>query len=155
MGVVAIHYAPSMGTRYNHRSAHVLQSNAVRLRRAVDVARLTRKREAGSSAAIQLGAFAVPAFLLDGRGRVLELNDAATQLIAGRAVSLDFNNMLRLGDAALSERVAAAAGQIAWRTWLLERDAVRTQLAGAGIALASWGPDEPIAAPVEALAAAR
>jgi len=30
-----------------------------------------------------------------------------------------------------------------------------TQLAGAGIALASWGPDEPIAAPVEALAAAR
>jgi hypothetical protein len=38
--------------------------------------------------------------------------------------------------------------------WLLERDAVRTRLAGAGIALASWGPDEPIAAPVEALAAA-
>ena len=29
------------------------------------------------------------------------------------------------------------------------------RLAGAGIALASWGPDEPIAAPVEALAAAR
>ena len=49
----------------------------------------------------------------------------------------------------------AAAGPLAWRTWLLERDAVRTQLAGAGIALASWGPDEPIAAPVEALAAAR
>ena len=49
----------------------------------------------------------------------------------------------------------AAAGPIAWRTWLLERDAVRTRLAGAGIALASWGPDEPIAAPVEALAAAR
>ena len=49
----------------------------------------------------------------------------------------------------------AAAWPLAWRTWLLERDAVRTQLAGAGIALASWGPDEPIAAPVEALAAAR
>ena len=49
----------------------------------------------------------------------------------------------------------AAAGPIAWRTWLLERDAVRTRLAGAGIALASWEPDEPIAAPVEALAAAR
>jgi uncharacterized protein (DUF58 family) len=49
----------------------------------------------------------------------------------------------------------AAAGSIAWRTWLLERDAVRTRLARAGIALASWGPDEPIAAPVEALAAAR
>lgn len=49
----------------------------------------------------------------------------------------------------------AAAGPIAWRTWLLERDAVRTQLAGAGIALAPWRPDEPIAAPVEALAAAR
>ena len=47
------------------------------------------------------------------------------------------------------------AGPLAWRTWLLERDAVRTQLAGAGIALASWRPDEPIAAPVEALAAAR
>ena len=30
-----------------------------------------------------------------------------------------------------------------------------TQLAGAGIALASWRPGEPIAAPVEALAAAR
>jgi uncharacterized protein (DUF58 family) len=49
----------------------------------------------------------------------------------------------------------AAAGPLAWRTWLLERDAVRTRLAGAGIALASWGPDEPIAAPVEALAGAR
>jgi uncharacterized protein (DUF58 family) len=48
-----------------------------------------------------------------------------------------------------------AAGPLAWRTWLLERDAVRTQLAGAGIAFASWGPDEPIAAPVEALAASR
>jgi uncharacterized protein (DUF58 family) len=49
----------------------------------------------------------------------------------------------------------SAAGPLAWRTWLLERDAVRTQLAGAGIALASWGRDEPVAAPVEALAAAR
>ncbi len=49
----------------------------------------------------------------------------------------------------------AAAGPLAWRTWLLERDAVRTQLTGAGIALASWGADEPIAAPLDALAAAR
>ncbi|MGL6278294.1 MAG: DUF58 domain-containing protein [Gaiella sp.] len=49
----------------------------------------------------------------------------------------------------------AAAGPLAWRTWLLERDAVRTQLAGAGITLASWGQDQPIAAPVEALATAR
>src|SRR5262249_40094993 len=48
-----------------------------------------------------------------------------------------------------------AAGPIAWRTWLLERDAVRTQLTAAGIALASWRPDAPVAAPVEALAAAR
>ncbi len=48
----------------------------------------------------------------------------------------------------------AAAGPIAWRTWLLERDAVRTRLAGAGIKLASWGPNEPVAAPLEALAAA-
>lgn len=47
-----------------------------------------------------------------------------------------------------------AAGSIAWRAWLLERSAIRTQLAGAGIALASWGQDEPIAAPVEVLAAA-
>ena len=57
--------------------------------------------------------------------------------------------------APVPRRRRGAAGPIAWRTWLLERDAVRTQLAGAGIALASWGPDEPIAAPVEALAAAR
>jgi uncharacterized protein (DUF58 family) len=49
----------------------------------------------------------------------------------------------------------SAAGPIAWRTWLLERGAVRSQLAGTGIALASWRADEPIAAPVEALAAAR
>ena len=49
----------------------------------------------------------------------------------------------------------AAAGPLAWRTWLLERDAARTGLVGAGISLASWGPDEPIAAPLEALAAAR
>jgi uncharacterized protein (DUF58 family) len=49
----------------------------------------------------------------------------------------------------------AAVRPIAWRTWLLERDAVRTQLAGAGIVLAAWGPDAPVAAPVEMLAAAR
>lgn len=49
---------------------------------------------------------------------------------------------------------AAAAGPLAWRTWLLERDAVRTRLAGAGITIASWGPNEPIAAAVDALAAA-
>ena len=49
----------------------------------------------------------------------------------------------------------AVAGPLAWRTWLLERDADRTRLAAAGIVLASWGPDEPITAPVEALAAAR
>ncbi len=49
----------------------------------------------------------------------------------------------------------AAAGPIAWRTWLLERDAVRTQLAGSGIALAPWAPHEPVSAPVEARAAAR
>jgi uncharacterized protein (DUF58 family) len=49
----------------------------------------------------------------------------------------------------------SAAGPLAWRTWLLERDAVRTRLAAAGIVLASWAPDEPVAAPVEALAASR
>ncbi len=49
----------------------------------------------------------------------------------------------------------AAAGPLAWRTWLLERDAVRTQLAAAGITLVSWGREQPIAAPVEGLAAAR
>jgi uncharacterized protein (DUF58 family) len=48
----------------------------------------------------------------------------------------------------------AAVDPIAWRTWLLERDAVRTRLAGAGIALASWRPGEPVAGPLEALAAA-
>jgi DNA-binding CsgD family transcriptional regulator len=120
MGVLAIHYAPSLGPRYNHRSAHLLQCSAVRLRRAVDVARLAQhKREAGASAAVQLGAFAMPAFLLDGRGRVVDLNDAAKQLIGGRALSLGFNNVLRLADAALSERVAAAARQIAagWGPW--------------------------------------
>jgi uncharacterized protein (DUF58 family) len=50
---------------------------------------------------------------------------------------------------------ATAVDPIAWRIWMLERDAVRTRLAGAGIALASWGHDDPIAAPVEALAAGR
>lgn len=44
-------------------------------------------------------------------------------------------------------------GPAAWRTWLLERDAVRTRLAAAGIALAAWDPSEPIAAAVETLAA--
>ena len=48
-----------------------------------------------------------------------------------------------------------AAGPLAWRTWTLEREAVRTRLTGAGIALATWAQDEPAAAPVEALAAAR
>jgi uncharacterized protein (DUF58 family) len=49
----------------------------------------------------------------------------------------------------------AAVDSIAWRTWLLERDAVRTELAAAGIALAAWEAEEPIAAPIEALAATR
>jgi uncharacterized protein (DUF58 family) len=49
--------------------------------------------------------------------------------------------------------VEASTAPLAWRTWLLDRDAVRTRLAGAGIALTAWDTDEPIAAAVEALAA--
>ncbi|MFN0155931.1 MAG: DUF58 domain-containing protein [Gaiella sp.] len=49
----------------------------------------------------------------------------------------------------------AAAGEVAWRTWLLERDSVRTRLAASGMALALWRPGEPIAAAVEAVAGAR
>jgi len=47
----------------------------------------------------------------------------------------------------------ATVGPAAWRTWLLERDAVRTRLAAAGIALSAWDPSQPIAAAVERLAA--
>jgi uncharacterized protein (DUF58 family) len=50
-------------------------------------------------------------------------------------------------------QVEAATDPIAWRAWLLERDAIRTRLAGAGIALAAWNVNEPIASAVEALAA--
>lgn len=49
----------------------------------------------------------------------------------------------------------AAAAPIAWRIWLLERETIRSGLASAGIAITSWRADEPIAAAVEALAAAR
>ncbi len=48
--------------------------------------------------------------------------------------------------------VEAATDPLAWRAWLLERDAIRTRLAGAGIALAAWNPDEPVASVVEGLA---
>jgi uncharacterized protein (DUF58 family) len=49
--------------------------------------------------------------------------------------------------------VEGTVAPTAWRTWLLERDAVRTRLAAAGIGLTSWNPTEPIAAAVEVLAA--
>jgi uncharacterized protein (DUF58 family) len=48
--------------------------------------------------------------------------------------------------------VEAATDPLAWRAWLLERDAIRTRLAAAGIALAAWNPDEPVASAVEGLA---
>lgn len=113
IGVLAINYGASTARLYNDLSAHLLQSCAVQLRRAIDVARLASKRTTGGSAAVRLEAFAMPAFLLDGRGRVLELNDAAAQLVSGRALALGFNNALRLGDAALTERIAVAARRIA------------------------------------------
>lgn len=46
-----------------------------------------------------------------------------------------------------------ATEPLVWRTWLLERDAVRMSLAGAGIAVATWDTDEPVAVAIEALAA--
>jgi DNA-binding CsgD family transcriptional regulator len=113
MGVIAIHYAPRMAERYNRPIAHVLQSSAIRLRRAVDAARLARGREAGGQTPVPLGSFTSPAFLLDGRSRVLELNEPAKQLIAARVLSLGGSNALRFGDAALSERITAVARQIA------------------------------------------
>jgi uncharacterized protein (DUF58 family) len=48
--------------------------------------------------------------------------------------------------------VKATVAPTVWRTWLLERDATRTRLAGAGISLASWDTSAPIAAAIEALA---
>jgi DNA-binding CsgD family transcriptional regulator len=113
MGVLAIHYAAGRGERYNRRLAHVLQASAGRLRRAVDAARLARSPEAAQAAPVPLDAFVLPAFLLDARGRVLGHNRPAQALIGGPSLSLGVGNALRLGDAALSERLAAVAGQIA------------------------------------------
>jgi DNA-binding CsgD family transcriptional regulator len=113
IGVIAIHHAPSMAERYNPRIARVLQSSATRLRRAVDAARLACRGAAAGPASVPLGAFALPAFLLDGRGRVLEFNEAATRLIEAPGLSLGLDNALRLGNATLAERVVAVARQIA------------------------------------------
>jgi DNA-binding CsgD family transcriptional regulator len=117
IGVIAIHHHPSMAERYNPQIARVLQSSATRLRRAVDAARLACGREAAGPASVPLGAFALPAFLLDGRGRVLELNEPATRLIEApgfaAGLSLGLDNTFRLGSATLAERVVAVARQIA------------------------------------------
>ena len=113
IGVIAIHHGPSMAERYNPQVARVLQSSASRLRRAVDAAQVASRREAPGPAPMPLGAFTLPAFLLDGRGRVLDLNGPASQLISTPMLSLGLDNVLRLGNAALSERVVTAAGQIA------------------------------------------
>jgi DNA-binding CsgD family transcriptional regulator len=113
MAVIAIHYAPLMAERYNRQLARVLQASAIRLRRAVDASRPARGREGAGPAPVVLGAFTLPALLLDGRGRVLQLNDPAKSLIAERALHLGANNALRLGDAPMSECVAAVARQIA------------------------------------------
>jgi GAF domain-containing protein len=113
IGLLAVHYSTSLGKTYNRRLAHVLQASAARLRRAVDAARLARKPEEARTAPLSLDAFALPAFILDARGRVLTLNRSAQVLTEGPALSLGFDNTLRLGAAVLSERVAAAARQIA------------------------------------------
>jgi len=46
-------------------------------------------------------------------------------------------------------------GELAWRTWLLERDVTRSRLAGAGVSITRWRPDEPIAAAIEHLEKSR
>ena len=42
-------------------------------------------------------------------------------------------------------------GELAWRTWLLERDMTRRRLAAAGVSITRWRPNEPIAAAIENL----
>ena len=42
-------------------------------------------------------------------------------------------------------------GELAWRTWLLERDMTRSRLAAAGVSITRWRPNEPIAAVIENL----
>jgi DNA-binding CsgD family transcriptional regulator len=151
MGVIAVHHAPSMAERYNPLLARVLQSSAARLRRAVDAVRLVHSREAPGPAPVPLDAFPVPAFLLDGRGRVLELNEPATRLI-GAAVSLGFDNTLQLADKALSERIVAVARQVAAGRgpWSDGLDLPFATADGRRLTLSLLGVREPAAAGVPA-----
>lgn len=54
---------------------------------------------------------------------------------------------------ALAER--ERYGDLAWRTWLLDRDRARSRFAAAGIPIARWRPGEAIAAAIEELEARR
>jgi DNA-binding CsgD family transcriptional regulator len=152
IGVIAIHYAPNMAESYNPQIARVLEGSATRLRRAIDAVRLVRTRKA--AAPMSLDAFALPAFLLDASGRVLDLNGPAQALVgAGGALSLGFDNTLRLtGPAALSERVVAVARQIAasrgpWRDGL---DLPLTGADGSRLTMSMLAVREPATAGVPA-----
>jgi len=113
MGVLAVHFGSRQADKYNPLLAHIIQKNATRLRRAVDAARLAVNRGAAPRSAVPLGAFQLPAFVLDQRGKLLEFNKAASELIDGSSFRLGIDNSLRFADASMTERVAAVARQVA------------------------------------------
>jgi uncharacterized protein (DUF58 family) len=56
--------------------------------------------------------------------------------------------ILAISPAALARPSAGETGELAWRLWQLERDALRIRYQRLGVAVAEWRPEEPLEIPI-------
>ncbi len=103
-----------VATRYNVDLPLVLRNNARRLRRALELTRIARATAFRQDTSDFLCSFSTPAFALSGRGRVVALNIAAEDELAGnRTFRLNRQEILSHADDRISEQIKITAAQIA------------------------------------------
>jgi len=56
--------------------------------------------------------------------------------------------ILAVSPAALAHRSAGEIGELAWRLWQLERDALRIRYQRLGVPVSEWRPEEPLEIPI-------
>jgi len=114
MAMLASHYGGGTAKRYNRELPYVLGSNALKIRRALDLNRITRSAAVKQLASNVLYSFATPAFVLNADARILSMNAAAEkELVSGRSFRLSAQRRLVHADERISRRIAETAAQIA------------------------------------------
>jgi hypothetical protein len=83
--MLAVHYGDTVTDRYNAELPRLLSESAIRLKRALDLNRIAEGKAIAARVADFVAQLPNPAFVLDGRCRIVEMNSAAeAELTSGK-----------------------------------------------------------------------